>query len=173
MKQAMINYMKNPKSDEVYTPLYAVTPLLPYINKKWVIWEPTDFGQSKITEALKHNGNKVITSHINNDQSFFDYEPNEEYDCIITNPPYSLKTDFLKRAYELNKKFCFLLPITTLEGKARGKIYTEYNQELELLVFDGRVEFYKGKNSIYFNTSWFCRGVLPNQLIFKQLIKPK
>jgi hypothetical protein len=70
----------------------------------------------------------------------------------------------------LNKKFSFLLPITSLEGKARGKIYRKYD-EMEILVFDGRVTFYQGKNSIYFNTSWFNRGVLPKQLIFCELIK--
>lgn len=170
MKQAMINYMKNPKNDEVFTPSYAVKPILQYIPSHWVCWEPTDFGSSEITKELRMNGNTVITSHIDDDQNFFDYEPDEHYDIIITNPPYSLKTEFLERAYKLDKKFAFLLPITSLEGKARGKVYREYD-ELELLVFDGRVEFYKGKNSIYFNTSWFCRNVLPKQLVFYELKK--
>jgi len=171
MKKAMIAYMKKPKNDEIYTPEYAIKPLLKYINKDWVVWEPTDFGNSKITEVLRKHGNEVLTSHINNNKNFFDYEPEEHYDIIITNPPYSLKTEFLQRVYELNKKFCFLLPITSLEGKARGKIYQKYNGELEVLIFDGRVEFYQGKNTIYFNTSWFCRKVLPQQLIFTQLNK--
>lgn len=167
----MIAYMQRPKNDEVFTPDYAIKPLLKYINKDWVVWEPTDFGGSRITELLRENGNKVLTSHIKDNQNFFEYEPEEHYEIIITNPPYSLKTEFLKRAYELNKKFCFLLPITSLEGKARGKIYRDNNQELEILVFDGRVEFYEGKNTIYFNTSWFCRNVLPEQLIFCELKK--
>lgn len=171
MKKAMIAYMQRPKNDEVFTPDYAIKPLLKYINKDWVVWEPTDFGGSRITELLRENGNKVLTSHIKDNQNFFEYEPEEHYEIIITNPPYSLKTEFLKRAYELNKKFCFLLPITSLEGKARGKIYRDNNQELEILVFDGRVEFYEGKNTIYFNTSWFCRNVLPEQLIFCELKK--
>jgi len=169
MKQAMISYMQKPKNDEVFTPDYAIKPLMPYIDKDWVIWEPTDFGGSRITENFREVGYKVITSHIKDEQNFFEYEPDEHYDIIITNPPYSLKTEFLERAYSLNKKFSFLLPITSLEGKARGKIYRQYDQ-MEILVFDGRVEFYKGKNKIYFNTSWFCRNVLPKQLIFCELI---
>jgi hypothetical protein len=170
MKQALINYMKNPKNDEVYTPEYAIKPLLKYIPPAWVIWECTDFGGSMITKVLKENGNTVISSHLKDNINFLTHEPEFQYDCIITNPPYSLKTEFLEKAYELNKPFSFLLPITTLEGKARGKIYREYD-ELEILVFDGRVEFYKGKNKIYFNTSWFCRNVLPKQLIFTELPK--
>ncbi len=167
----MINYMKNPKNDEVFTPDYAVKPLLPYLNPNWVIWECCDHGGSRITELCREAGHTVLTSHIKDNQNFFDYKPEEYYDIIITNPPYSLKTEFLERAYALDKRFAFLLPITSLEGKARGKIYREYNHELEILVFDGRVEFYKGKNTIYFNTSWFCRSVLPEQLIFCELVK--
>lgn len=31
MKKAMIDYMKNIKNDELYTPKYAIRPLLKYI----------------------------------------------------------------------------------------------------------------------------------------------
>jgi len=144
---------------------------LPYIPKEWTIWECTDFGNSMITKALKSHGNKVISSHINDGINFLVDTPDFDFDCIITNPPYSLKTDFLRKAYELNKKFAFLLPITALESIERGKIFRQYNNDLEVLVLDKRVEFYKSKNSIWFNTSWFCRQILPQQLIFTELIK--
>jgi hypothetical protein len=173
MKKALINYIQNPKNDEIYTPEYAIKPLLKYILPAWKIWECTDFGNSMITKVLKENGNTVYGSHIEQGQNFLTYIPEFEYDCIITNPPYTLKTDFLKRAYELNTKFAFLLPITALESIERGKIYRQYNNELEVLVFDKRVEFYEAKNKIWFNTSWFCRGILPQQLIFVELDKPK
>lgn len=52
--------------------------------------------------------------------NFFEYEP-QHYDLIITNPPYSFKDQFLKRAFELDKPFMMLLPITTLEGKSEAK----------------------------------------------------
>ena len=37
------------------------------------------------------------------------------------------------------------------------------------LVFDKRVEFAKG--GVWFNTSWFCSGILPRQIIFTELNK--
>ena len=169
----MINHMKNPKNDEIYTPRYAILPLLNYIDPSLVVWEPTDFGNSEITNVLKEHGNEVISSHINENQNFFEFSPEVDYDIIITNPPYSLKTQFLERAYELNKKFAFLLPITALESIERGKIFRKYNHEIEVLVFDRRVEFYEAKNKIWFNTSWFCRNVLPQQILFVELNKPK
>lgn len=163
MKQAMIEYMQKPIHDELYTPLEAITPLLKYIDPSVIVWEPTDFGGSRITDALKSNGNKVIASHINEGQDFFNYEP-EEYDCIITNPPYSIKTQFLKRAYELNKPFALLLPLTALEGIERGRMFAEYG--IEVLVFDRRINFIANKKNVWFNTSWFCYKLLPEKLIF-------
>ena len=170
MKQAMINYVKNPKNDELYTPEYAIKPLLKYLDKfkGKTIWECTDFGSSNITKVLKENGFKVISTHIKDGKNFFDYEP-EEYDLIITNPPYSLKDDFLQRAYELNKPFCFLLPLTSLEGIKRGEMFRQYG--IEVLVLDKRVNFMKEKKSCWFNTSWFCWNVLPKRLIFEKLNK--
>jgi len=170
MKQAMINYVKNPKNDELYTPEYAIKPLLKYLDKfkGKTIWECTDFGSSNITKVLKENGFKVISTHIKDGKNFFDYEP-EEYDLIITNPPYSLKDNFLQRAYELNKPFCFLLPLTSLEGIKRGEMFRQYG--IEVLVLDKRVNFMKEKKSCWFNTSWFCWNVLPKRLIFEKLNK--
>ena len=62
-----------------------------------------------------------------------------------------------------------LLPITSLEGIKRGKMYRE--KGIELLVFDRRCNFIydKVKKSNWFNTSWFCWKVLPKQLIFEEL----
>lgn len=61
-----------------------------------------------------------------------------------------------------------LLPITALEGKTRGAMFREHG--IELMVFDGRVEFMKKKGN-WFNTSWFCHKVLPEKLIFEELKK--
>lgn len=168
MKRALINYIKNEKFDDIYTPKYAVEPLLKYIPKNIVIWECTNFGKSKITEALKKHGCKVIST--DKEENFFEYELNENYDMIITNPPYSLKDEFLERCYELGKPFCLLLPITSLEGKKRGRMFRSFG--IEILVYDSRVEFLKAGN-IWFNVSWFCHNVLPSQLIFTKLEKEK
>ena len=137
MKQAMINYIQHDKYDELYTPENAITPLLQYIPKNKIIWECTDYGDSNITKVFKDNGYKVITTHLNTNFNFLTDKPDFKFDIIITNPPYSLKTEFLKKAYSLNKPFCFLLPITALEGMQRNILYRKFG--LELLVFDKRI----------------------------------
>lgn len=164
MKQAMIKYVQGGANDEVYTPKEAILPILKYLDRSLIYWECTDFGGSQITKVLQNNGFKVISTH----KKSFDFlkdKPNFKYDVIITNPPYSLKNEFLERAYSLNKPFLMLLPIHSLEGVARNKLYRKYG--LELIVFDKRIKFY-GKGS-WFNASWFCHNICDKQLNFEQL----
>ena len=164
MKKALINYITHDKYDDIYTPSYAIKPLLYYIPKDITVWECCDFGKSEITRLLKDHGCKVIST--DKEEDFFTYLP-DEFDMIITNPPYSLKDEFLERCYQLGKPFCLLLPITALEGKRRGKLFREYG--IELLVFDKRINFINQKKNCWFNTSWFCYKVLPYDLIFEEL----
>lgn len=138
MKKAMINYMKNIKNDELYTPKYAIKPLLKYLPKNIKIRECTDYGSSNITKILKENEFEVIKTHKDN-FDFLNDKPDFEFDMIITNPPYSLKDEFIKKCYEYNKPFCLLLPITSLEGIERGKMFRKNG--IELLVFDRRCNF--------------------------------
>ena len=170
MKKAMINYMQNIKNDELYTPEYAIKPLLKYLPKNIKIWECTDYGSSNITKILKENKYEIIKTHKDN-FDFLNDKPNFEFDMIITNPPYSLKDEFIKKCYEYKKPFALLLPITSLEGIERGKMFRENG--IELLVFDRRCNFIydNAKKSNWFNTSWFCHNILPRQLIFEELKK--
>lgn len=167
MKQALINYIQNGINDEIYTPENAVTPLLKYIPKNIVIWEATDYGESKITKVLKDNGWKVISTH-KRDLNFLTDKPQFEYDMIITNPPYSLKNEFIKRCYELKKPFALLLPITALESLERGLMFRENG--ISVIVLDKRINFIKDKKGSWFNTSWFIHGVIKeNTLIFEKV----
>ena len=168
MKKTLRDYAKRGAYDELYTPENAIRPLLPYLErfKNKIFWECTDFGKSNITKVLKEKGFKVISSHINDGKDFFNWQP-EKWDVLITNPPYSLKDNFLERAYELGKPFCMLLPLTALEGIQRGKMFRENG--IELLVLDRRLNFLKNKNACWFNTSWFCWKILPQQLMFAHL----
>ena len=101
----------NKASDEVFTPDYAVKPILKYINKSAIVWCPFDTKESEYVKLISKKGNKVIYSHIDDGKNFFEYEPNEHYDCIISNPPFSIKDEILQRLDELGKPYALLLPI--------------------------------------------------------------
>lgn len=157
MKQAMINYMQNEKNDELYTPMYAVNALLDNIplRPNATVWCPCDTEASKIVIGLRNRGFNVVASHIQDGKDFFEYVPAQDYDYIITNPPYSCKDSFLFRCYTLGKPFALLLPLTALEGKKRGKMFRDNG--VSVLVLDQRCDF-SGKGSCWFNTSWFVYG---------------
>ena len=169
MKKALINYIKQAKHDQFYTPPEAVFPILKYLPKDKIYWECTDCGNSSITKVLKERGFNVVSTHINNGFDFLRDTPNFNFDIIITNPPYSLKTEFIRRAYSFGKPFLFLLPLTSLEGKSRGKLFRENG--LQLIVLDSRINFMADKKNVWFNTSWFCWKLLPSNLIFERVIK--
>ena len=139
------------KFDELYTPFLAIQVIRRYIPK-WVntIWEPTAVPESNIVKFLQ-NDYDVLGTHISNNEDFF--EINRECDIIITNPPYSLKDEFLERLFELDKPFMVLLPLTTLESKKRSEMFR--NHPIQVIIPDQRFDF-SGKNNVWFQTSWFC-----------------
>lgn len=151
--------------DDYQTPPEALFILLPYLDPGWVVWEPAA-GEGYLARALEEDGFRVISSDIHRGQNFLTYEPEEHYDIIITNPPYSLKDEFLERAYSLRKPFAFLLPLTTLEGKRRQSLFTENG--ISLLIPDKRINFITpdGKNSgSWFLTAWFTWQLLDRDTI--------
>jgi len=62
----------NKASDEVYTPAYAVKPLIKYLDgyfhpmHKLTIWCPFDKEDSEYVKIFKVEGYKVIATHIDN-----------------------------------------------------------------------------------------------------------
>lgn len=163
MKEALRQHKIN---DEFYTPESAILPLLKHLPKNIIIWECTDYGESKITSLLRQYGYTVISTH-KKDFDFLKEDPEFEFDMIITNPPYSLKDQFIEKCYKLGKPFALLLPITALEGINRGRMYRKNG--LQLIVLDRRINYMKDKNSNWFNTSWFCWKLLEKDLIFEKV----
>ena len=162
-------------SDEVYTPAYAVKPLLKYLDRgnkpSYTIWCPFDTEESEYVKQLRTAGHKVIATHIDNGQNFFTYEPEEFYDFIISNPPFSIKDAILKRLNELNKPFAILLPLPALQGQKRFP----YLKNCQALIFDKRINFYKDlktkeiQKGVSFASIYICKEFLHHDLIFEEL----
>lgn len=166
------------ESDEVYTPDYAIKPIIKYLDNfcnktQYTVWCPFDEVDSAYVRLLKQEGYKVIYSHIDNGQNFFTFEPEEDYDFIVSNPPFSIKDQILKRLRELNKPFAILLPLPALQGQKRF----EYLQGCQALIFDKRIDFFKNKETketlkgVSFASIYVCKDILPNDLIFEKLEK--
>lgn len=155
--------------DDFQTPPVALNPLIPYLCPLWTIWEPAA-GKGNLVRALCGKGFDVEGSDIRTGQDFLTWKP-EYFDCIITNPPFSLKDDFLERAYDLGVPFAFLLPLTTFEGKRRQKLFAKHG--LEVIFLDKRIHFEtpSGKQGgSWFSTAWFTHGLeIGRQITFAKL----
>lgn len=159
-------------SNEQYTPFYAVDPIAKYIPKDMKIWCPFDRDWSAFFQTFKRGGWQVVRSSIEDGQDFFEYEPEGGYDIIVSNPPFTKKDEVLKRLCELGKPFAILLPLNSLQGVSR---YEYFKQGIQLLSFDKRIAFHspdtmdKYKRGASFATVYFCKDILPKDLIVEQL----
>ena len=146
-------------SNDFQTPEYAINVLMEFINipSNYVIWESA-MGKGNIVNAFKKIGYQVIGTDIIDGYDFFTYEP-DNYDVIITNPPYSLRNEFIKRCYDLEKSWALLMPLTTLEGIKRQKLFKKNG--ITLIIPRNRINFETpsghGSGS-WFMTAWFIYG---------------
>ena len=159
-------------NDDYNTPPEALIPLIPYLDKEWVIWECAA-GRNYLVRALLDRGYMVRFSDPRYGNDFITSPP-DYFDCIVTNPPFSLKTEFIKRAIDLGRPFAFLLPITTLETGKRQEIFREH--DIRLILFDSRIDFIKQgineKGRSWFASAWFTHGLnLPKELNFVSIKK--
>lgn len=173
----MINSQKvlysNGKNDECMTPDYAVAPLLKYIPANKTVWCPFDTSQSAFVRLLRANGNRVIFSHIDNGQDFYTYEPQEHYDVIISNPPFTNKAKIFERAISLNKPFLLLAPCTWFNDSAICRLFKD--KELQIMFFDKRIKFFVNgvvNNKITFSSCFLGLGILPKQIILEKITTP-
>lgn len=168
-----VGYLTSDKEDnELYSPYYITDHIIKYLPKNEIIWTPFDCEWSAFYQRLNEEGYKVVRSSLQDGQDFFEYEP-DEWDIIVSNPPFSLKDKVLERLYSFNKPFAVLLPLNSLQGKTR---YRYFKQGIQILSFDARVSYHdkdhmdsvvKGSP---FATAYFCRDLLPKDLIIEKLV---
>lgn len=154
-------------NDECYTPRYGVLPLLEFLEpyKDKIIWCPFDTSESEFVKVLYENGFNVVFSHIDTGQDFYEYEP-ENWDLIISNPPFTNKRKIFERCLGFGKPFALLMSNTWLNDSAPKQLFME--KDLQLLMFDKRIE-YNGNKKITFSSSYYCWNFLPKQIIMRKL----
>lgn len=163
--------IKTSKSDEYYTPRYAVEIILPYLEKFEHIWCPFDKENSEFVKMLQEKGKRVTFGHIETGQDFFSYEqvPGGGVDCIVSNPPFSKRDKVFLRLYELGLPFAMIMNNNGLfDSKARYELFKKNN--FELLIPKGRMRFFdetmEVKNSPNFQSIYVCNGILPQTIEF-------
>ena len=163
------------QNDEFFTPPYAIEPILKFIPKDWIVWCPFDTEESHFVKILGNHGCKVVASHIINGQDFFEFEP-DNYQVIVSNPPYSKKTEVLERLFILGKPFAMLLGVVGLfESQRRFKMFQ--NNDWQIMYLNKRIAFFKSfleqKPSLNppFSSVYLSKGLFPKQVIFEEIKK--
>lgn len=162
--------IKTSKSDEYYTPRYAVEIILPYLEKFEHIWCPFDKKHSEFVKALQERGKKVTFGHIETGQDFFSYEQAPDgVDCIVSNPPFSKRQAIFEKMYSLGLPFGLIINMNGLfDSKARYELFK--NNNFELLIPKGRICFFdetmEAKNKPNFQSIYVCNGILPQTIEF-------
>lgn len=159
-------------NDECYTPEYAITPLLEFLDnfKTKTIWCPFDKENSNFVKILNSNDFNVIFSHIEDGKDFYNYEPNN-WDIMISNPPFTNKRKIFERALSFNKPFALLMSLTWLNDSAPKQLF--YEKDLQLLMFDKRIKFIGCENKITFSSAYYCYNFLPKQIIMRNIKEKK
>ncbi len=150
------------KNDFYPTPSIATEELLKRIRLDGVVWEPA-CGDGAISKILERELGYEIKSTDLVDRGYgiggVDFlKEFDDVDWIITNPPYSLATEFAKHSLECARNVALLLKIQFLEGKNRYSFFKE-NPPKEVHVFSYRLNINKNgvsqKNSTMFCFAWF------------------
>ena len=153
------------EQDNYFTPSILVNMIVPYLEKwekdfiekngrKPVIWLPFDTEESKYYTILKEKKFEVVRSHLNDDKDFFTYQP-ENFDIIVSNPPFSRKLDIMERIiYELKKPFVLLMNMMAINYQNISNLFQFVNPDIQFIIPDKKVSF--DGNTSSFSSGYVC-----------------
>lgn len=161
MNKPKSNIKGNPVRDQFQTPPCALDILLPFIPEYvHTVWESAA-GQGFLADALYGEGYTVELSDVLQGVNYFEYEPTD-YQMQITNPPFSLKYAWLKRAYALGRPFALLMPSDVLHSRTAQMMFKE--RGVTILLPERRINFkppvkdWTG-SSAQFHSSWYLGNI--------------
>lgn len=124
---------------------------LPY---ETCVWEPAA-GKMDMALVLSEYVGEVRATDIQQGQDFLTYDPDwrPRADWIITNPPFSMAEQFIRRAYNFQLPFAMLLKSHYWHAKGRIPLFRECQPHL-IMPLTWRPSFVKGKNNPMMEMCW-------------------
>ena len=157
--------------DECYTTHNEALKMVEYItvnnivSKNDVIWLPFDNEFSNIYKTLKQHDYNIVMTNLENGQDFYIYQP-EKWDIIITNPPFSGRTNLMNRLISFDKPFIILQATQYFNNQFAVNYLCNYSDDFKFLMPRSRMSFltYKedeniirsDKNGASFYSFWLC-----------------
>lgn len=174
--------------DECYTPKILVECIKPFFDR-WIcntgikkitkyfnetgemrsirVWLPFDTIDSEFYYFFteRYPDINVIVSHLSTGQDFFTWQPEVDFDIVISNPPFSRKLDVFKRLNSFGKPWAMVMNTMSLNYMEIGNYFAD--NPIQLLIPDKRVSFNGNPSS--FNSCYVCKDFLPKDLMFVHL----
>jgi hypothetical protein len=162
--------IKHSNTDEWLTQEKDVQLIVPALMQRGYdkILCPFDKENSAFVTVLNRAGFKVTHGHLENGQDFFERKDLEQYDAIVSNPPFSKRQRVFERLFESGKPFAMITNFNGLfDAKSRWALFKE--NKFELLIPRGRMKFsnaYGVQNSPNFQAIYVCSKMFDCQINF-------
>jgi hypothetical protein len=122
------------EKDSYETPNDIIDIILQYISKETRLYDPF-YCNGSSGDRMRSRG----YSCIHEDKNFYEDRPSkQDYDIIVSNPPFSDLKNVFTTLQQLNKPFALLLPIEAIARK-----YFIFDQNVQLVVIKKNVHFIK------------------------------
>lgn len=141
------------------TPLSAFDPLVNYLVPNANYWEPA-CGDRRLIKVLNMCGFIADGNDLINGYNYL--EDTNKYDCILTNPPYSLAFEFCQQAVKYSQHTYLLLRLNFLASIKR-RAWFKSNEPSAIFVLSERPSF-TGSGTDATDYAWiywgnFIRGI--------------
>jgi len=120
--------------DEYFTREQDAETIAQHIYKKMKVWLPFNDRGRAFDIVLRRHGHKVICT----DGDFFETDPPEGTEAVISNPPFSKKKDVLKRLDKLGLKYALIVPLLFLNDGV------PFDYATQVMMFRKRMHFTVG-----------------------------
>lgn len=164
---------KRSKNDFYPTPAEVTVALLDFLQipKGATIWEPA-CGQNDMVKVLSDYGYNVIATDIQGGVDFLTAELPDGVDWIVTNPPFSVSEEFIKRCIDHHKPFALLLKSQYWHASKRSRLFMRFPPSY-VLPLTWRPDF-TGQGASLMDVCWcvwdFKTGL--SYSLYKPLLKP-
>ena len=122
------------KGDEYFTRIEDAETIAQHIVRPMNVWLPFNDKGSAFEIVLKKHGHKVFCT----DGDFFETDPPQGINAVISNPPFSRKKEVVQRLDSLNIKYALIVPFLFLND---GVPFDYANQ---FMFFRKRMHFFMG-----------------------------
>ncbi len=141
-------------SDFYPTPSTAFLPLLPYLDKQKLYWEPA-CGDGRLIRQMQQAGISANGRDLNDGYDFL--LSDTQFDGIVTNPPFSLALEFCNKAISCSAETFMLLRLNFL-GAQKRRSWWQAHEPSALFVLSERPCFTNDGKTDATDYAWFYWG---------------